>query len=63
LFINFDPSEDTTKLSKYGVSLAAAAELNWEAALAWINDRADYGEIGIVALAPTGDRLFFLSLS
>ena len=30
------------------------------APLAWIDDRADYGELRIVALAPIGDRLFFV---
>ncbi|MFN9693538.1 MAG: BrnT family toxin [Synechococcaceae cyanobacterium] len=41
--------------------MAAAAELNWDVALAWVDDRADYGEIRIVALAPIGDRLFFVA--
>ena len=58
--IDFDPEKDATNLSKHGVSLAAAARLNWDAALAWIDDRADYGEMRIVALAPIGDRLFFV---
>ena len=62
MLINFDPGKDAANLSKHGVSLAAATELNWDAALAWNDDRAYYGEIRIVALAPIGDRLF-LSLS
>ena len=61
MLIDFDPSKDASNLSKHGVSLAAAAELNWAAALAWIDDRADYGEVRIVALAPIGDRLFFVA--
>ena len=61
MLIEFDPGKDATNLSKHGVSLAAAAELNWAAALAWVDDRADYGEIRIVALAPIGDRLFFVA--
>lgn len=61
MLIDFDPSKDAFNLSKYGVSLAAAAEPNWAAALAWIDDRADYGEVRIVALAPIGDRLFFVA--
>ena len=60
MHIAFDPEKDDTNLSKHGVSLAAAARLNWDAALAWIDDRADYGEMRIVALAPIGDRLFFV---
>jgi uncharacterized DUF497 family protein len=58
--IVFDPEKDATNLSKHGVSLGAAAQLDWDAALAWIDDRADYGELRIVALAPIGDRLFFV---
>jgi uncharacterized DUF497 family protein len=57
---DFDPEKDATNLRKHGVSLAAAAQLDWDAALAWIDDRADYGEMRIVALAPIGDRLFFV---
>jgi uncharacterized DUF497 family protein len=40
--------------------LAAAAELSWNAALVWIDDRADYGEVRMVALAPLGDILCFV---
>lgn len=60
MHIVFDHEKDATNLSKHGVSLAAAAQLDWDAALAWIDDRADYGELRIVALAPIGDRLFFV---
>ena len=60
MHIVFDPEKDATNLSKHGVSLGAAAQLDWDAALAWIDDRADYGELRIVALAPIGDRLFFV---
>ena len=41
--------------------MAAAAELSWEAALVWLDDRADYGEVRMVALAPVGDTLFFVA--
>ena len=41
--------------------MAAAAELSWDAALAWLDDRADYGEVRMVALAPIGDILFFVA--
>ena len=55
MLIDFDPSKDAANLSKHGVSLAVAA------ALAWVDDRADYGEVRTVALAPIGDRLFFVA--
>ena len=57
---DFDPGKDATNLSKHGLSLAAAAELSWDAALVWLDDRADYGEVRMVALAPIGEILFFV---
>ena len=59
---DFDPGKDATNLSKHGLSLAAAAELSWDAALVWLDDRADYGEVRMVALAPIGDILFFVAI-
>jgi len=58
---DFDSGKDATNLSKHGLSLAAAAELSWDAALFWIDDRADYGEVRMVALAPLGDILCFVA--
>ena len=58
---DFDPDKDATNLSKHGLSLAAAAELSWDAALVWIDNRADYGEVRMVALAPIGDILYFVA--
>ncbi len=54
---DFDSGKDATNLSKHGLSLAAAAELSWNEALVWIDDRADYGEVRMIALAPLGDIL------
>jgi uncharacterized DUF497 family protein len=58
---DFDPGRDATNLGKHGLSLAAAAELSWEAALVWLDDRADYGEVRMVALAPIGGILYFVA--
>jgi uncharacterized DUF497 family protein len=58
---DFDPGKDATNLSKHGLSLAAAAQLSWDAALVWIDDRADYGEVRMVALAPLGYTLLFVA--
>ncbi len=58
---DFDPDKDAINLSKHGFSLAAAAHLSWDAALVWIDDRADYGEVRMVALAPLGDTLLFVA--
>jgi uncharacterized DUF497 family protein len=61
IFVRFDfgSGKDATNLRNHGLSLAAAAELSWDAALVWIDDRADYGEVRMVALAPLGDILYF----
>jgi uncharacterized DUF497 family protein len=58
---DFDSGKDATNLSKHSLSLAAAAELSWDAALVWIDDRADYVEVRMVALAPLGDVLYFVA--
>ena len=58
---DFDPGKDAANLSKHGLSLAAAAELSWDAALVWIDNRTDYGEVKMVALAPIGDILFVVA--
>ena len=41
--------------------MAAAAELNGDAALVWIDDRADYGEVRKLALAVISDLHFFIA--
>lgn len=58
---DYDPRKDAINLGKHGVSLAAAAQLSWEAALVWIDHRADYGELRMVALAPLADTLLFVA--
>ena len=58
---DFDSGKDATNLSKHGLSLVAAAELSWDAAFVWIDDRADYVEVRMVALAPLGDVLYFVA--
>ncbi len=50
--IEFDPAKDIANQTKHGVSLGLASELDWQAALVWVDDRFDYGEIRMIALAP-----------
>ncbi len=56
--IDFDSGKNTTNLNKHGVSLAAAAELSWDVALDWIDDRIDYSKERIIALADMGNALY-----
>ena len=59
--IDFDPSKDQLNLAKHGLSLALAAELDWEDALVWVDDRENYGEMRMVALAPKSGILYFVA--
>ena len=56
--IEFDPTKEAANQAKHGVSLGLAAELDWEAALVWIDDRFDYGEARMIALAPRATVLY-----
>ncbi|MFN5880314.1 MAG: BrnT family toxin [Burkholderiales bacterium] len=60
--IEFDPNKDRINLDKHGVSLALAAELHWDAALVWIDNRHDYGEDRILALVPRGATLYYAAV-
>lgn len=59
--IEFDPAKDLMNQEKHGVSLALAGELDWDAALVWIDDRFDYGEIRMIALAPETAILYYVA--
>ena len=59
--IEFDPAKDAVNQAKHGVSLALAAELDWEAALVWIDDRLEYGELRVIALAPKAKILYYVA--
>ena len=59
--IEFDPAKDDANLAKHGVSLALAAELDWEAALVWIDDRFEYAELRMIALAPKTKILYYVA--
>lgn len=45
-------------MAKHGVSLALAAELEWEWLLVKPDIRRDYGEMRMVGYAPIGSRVF-----
>jgi uncharacterized protein len=59
--IEFDPDKDAGNQSKHGVSLALASALDWEAALVWIDDRFEYGEARMIALAPKTGVLYYVA--
>jgi uncharacterized DUF497 family protein len=59
--IEFDPSKDKANLAKHGVPLSFATELDWDAALVWIDDRCAYGELRMIALAPGTGILYYVA--
>ena len=61
MFIEFDPAKDLANQTKHGVSLSVAGELNWEAALVWIDDRFEYSETRMIALAPKTEILYYVA--
>jgi uncharacterized protein len=59
--IEFDPAKDSGNQAKHGVSLAMAGELDWEAALVWVDDRFEYAELRMIALAPKTKVLYYVA--
>lgn len=59
--IEFDSAKDAANKAKHGVSLAFAGELDWDAALAWIDDRFEYDELRMIALAPKTEILYYVA--
>lgn len=60
--IEFDPAKDAANHAKHGVSLALAGALDWEAALVWVDDRFEYDELRMIALAPKAGILYYVAL-
>jgi uncharacterized protein len=59
--IEFDPAKDASNQAKHGVSLALAAELEWDDALVWVDTRYEYGELRMIALAPEINVLYYVA--
>lgn len=59
MHIEFDPAKDAENLKHHGVSLALAGELDWDAALVWVDDRFEYAELRMIALAPKTNTLYY----
>jgi uncharacterized protein len=59
--IEFDPAKDAANKTKHGVSLALAGELDWDAALVWVDSRFEYDELRMIALAPKTETLYYVA--
>jgi uncharacterized protein len=58
---DFDPNKNRLNLEKHGLDLSLAEVLDWDAALLWIDDRQDYGETRVLALAPKIEILYYVA--
>ena len=61
--IEFDPAKDAENQARHGVSLALARELDWDAALVWVDARFEYEELRMIALAPKSDTLYYVAFA
>jgi len=59
--LEFDPDKDAGNRAKHGVSLSLAGELDWEAALVWVDERFEYGELRMIALAPETNVVYYVA--
>jgi uncharacterized protein len=59
--IEFDPGKDASNEAKHGLSLALARELDWEAALIWVDERFEYEELRMIAVAPKTNILYYVA--
>lgn len=59
---DFDLAKDVLNYEKHGLSLAMANELDWEAALVRVDERFEYGESRMIALAPQSAILYYVAL-
>jgi uncharacterized DUF497 family protein len=59
--IELDPEKDRANHAKHGVPLALAVELDWEAALVWVDERFEYDEARMIALAPKTGILYYVA--
>ena len=56
--IEFDPEKSAKNERERGLPFDRAAELDWDRAIAFPDERRDYGEGRIIALAPMQGRLY-----
>jgi len=59
--ITFDPTKDAINFAKHDVSLALAADLEWDSAVTWLDTRQEYGEPRQCGIGYIGHRLFFVA--
>lgn len=58
--IVYDAAKSESNIVKHGVSLAEAAQFEWQDALTWSDERKNYGEDRLCALGYIGLRLYYV---
>jgi uncharacterized protein len=61
--IEFDPKKDAENLKKHGISLARAADMEFEPPYPIVDDRLEYGEIRYRAFGTIDGVLHFLAFT
>ena len=59
--VEFDPAKNAANIAAHDVSLAVANDLDWDAALVWVDDRFEYDELRMLALAPETNTLYYVA--
>jgi len=61
--IEFDATKGRVNQKKHGVSPAMAVELDWDAVLVWVDERFEYDEVRMIALAPRAGILYYVAFA
>lgn len=61
--IEFDDQKNKQNIEKHGLPLSFTSALDWDAALVWVDDRFDYDEFRMVALAPETKILYYVAFA
>jgi uncharacterized DUF497 family protein len=61
--VEFDPAKNAMNIKKHGLSLALAAEMEWDEALIERDNRFHYDEIRFNAIVPLENRLYFVTFA
>ena len=56
-----DPVKDELNRKNHGLSLELAKALEWDEALAWVDERFEYDEMRMIGLVPGGERLYYVA--
>lgn len=59
--VAFNSAKDAANRAKHGVSLASAAQLEWDTTVVWADTRSDYGEARQCGIGYIGLRLYFVA--